>query len=110
MAKKIEKNRRTVIVTNTGYGLYYGEIEGTVAETDKQIAATKAVRVYNCRHISRWYGGTGGVTSLAAWGPKPHDDNRIGEPCDGALITSVMNVFEVGAAAAKAFDAVKASR
>lgn len=97
---------RTVLITNNSYGIYYGEIDAS----DADIVASKSVRVTNCRHVCRWYGGTGGVTSLAQWGPTAGKDNRIGEPVASALITNVANVYDVPASAAAAFDAVKASR
>lgn len=96
--------RRHVVVTNASYGIYYGEVEAS----DAEISAAKAVRVFGCRHVARWYGGTGGITSLAAWGPKGND-NRIGQPCD-ALISNVANVFDATPEAVAAFAAVQASR
>lgn len=102
----MENQRRKVIVSNDGYGLYYGEVEAS----DDDIAAKRAVRVFNIRHILRWYGGTGGITSLAAWGPKIGKDNRIGAPAPSGLVTGVKNVFEVSPEAAAAFEAVQASR
>lgn len=97
---------RNVIIGNEKYGLYYGEVN----EADDVIIAKRAVRVRNCRHVCRWYGGTGGITSLAAWGPKAGADNRIGAPAPSALITGVVNVIDVTAEAAAAFAAVTATR
>lgn len=105
-AKKTQKPaRRTVIIGNDKYGLYYGDVE----DSDDQIIAKKAVRVFGCRHVFRWFGGTGGITSLAAWGLRAGADNRIGAPAD-ALITGVVNVFDVTAEAKATFDATPASR
>lgn len=94
----VKRKRRTVIIGNDKYGLYYGDVEAS----DEEIIAKKAVRVYGCRHIAYWQGGTGGITSLAAWGPKVGGDSRIGAPAD-ALITGVVNVLDVSADARVAF-------
>jgi hypothetical protein len=101
-----ETARRKVIIGSGSYGLYFGEIEAS----DEEIIAKKAVRLFGCRHIRRWYGGTGGITSLAAWGPKANKDNRIGAPATSALITNVVNVYDVTPEAAAAFESVLAQR
>lgn len=114
MAKKTEKKtkangkRRYVIIGNEGYGLYCGFVEATDAEILKE----KAVRLYEARHIRYWYGGTGGITSLAAWGPcGPRvKESRIGAPCPSSLITEVRAVHECSAEAKVAFDAISATR
>ena len=99
--------RRYVIVGNQSYGLYYGEIEAS----DADILASKSVRMYNCRHISRWYGKTGGITSLAASGPcgSSVNDSRIGAPAPSALLSGVVNVLDCTAEAIENFAKVQAS-
>jgi len=94
-------NSRHVLVGNQFYGLYIGE----TAATDAEIIETKSVRLTNCRHVCRWYGKTGGITSLAAFGPcgPSADESRIGAPVESALITSVVNVFDLSAEAIAAF-------
>lgn len=101
-----QNQRRKVIIGSGSYGLYYGEMEAS----DAEVVATKAVRLFNCRHVRVWYGGTGGITSLAAWGPKAGRDNRIGAPAPSALITNVVNIYDVTPEAAAAFEAVQAQR
>jgi hypothetical protein len=88
------------IIANSNYGLYFGEVLNHDVKE-------KTVSVKNCRHIARWYGGTGGITSLAAWGPK--GESRIGAPCD-ALLTSVVNLFECTDEAVKAFGVMVPTR
>jgi hypothetical protein len=57
--------KRAVLVGNQSYGLYIGETNAT----DEEILKDKAVRMENVRHVAQWYGKTGGITSLAAFGP-----------------------------------------
>ena len=88
--KKVTK--RFVIVGNQSYGLYFGE----TSATDAEIIETKAVRLDNCRHVCRWYGKTGGITSLAAAGPcgPSVKQSRIGAPAPSSLLTGVVNVLD----------------
>ena len=105
-AKSPAAGRRHVLVGNQSYGLYIGETDAT----DADIIATKAVRLTNCRHVCRWYGKTGGITSLAAHGPcgASKGNSRIGAPCN-ALITGVVNVLDLSPDAVKAFASIEAS-
>ncbi len=93
---KSKKPVKYYVIANSSYGLYYGEVL-------KHDQKEKTVTVKNCRHIARWYGGTGGITSLAAWGPK--GESRIGAPCS-ATLTSVVNMFECTPEAVTAFAAM----
>ena len=102
----MKSKTRKVLIGNASYGLWYGEIIDD-AKTTKEIVACKAAVVRNCRHVRYWYGPTGGITSLAAQGPDPAKQNKIGAPCT-ALITQIVNVFDVSSEAAARFDAVKA--
>lgn len=99
-------NKRFVIVGNQSYGLYYGETDAT----DESIVETKSVRLENCRHIAKWYGRTGGITSLAAHGPcGPNAKNsRIGAPVS-SLLTGVVNVYDCSAEAVAAFARIETS-
>lgn len=105
MPKTTKTKSRHVLVGNASYGLYIGE----TSASDKEIIASKAVRLTNCRHVARWYGKTGGITSLAAFGPcGPYvADSRIGAPCN-ALVTGVVNVLDLTPAAVAAFAAIEA--
>lgn len=101
--KKAKKgNWRWVIVGNDKYGLYYGRIKAS----DREIAESKSVRCYECRHVYRWYGARGGITSLAALGVDLTKENRIGAPCAEALLTGVVNVFAVSDNARSSLDRV----
>lgn len=97
---------RAVLVGNQSYGLYIGETDAK----DADIIATKAVRLVNCRHVCRWYGKTGGITSLAAFGPcgTQKKDSRIGAPCT-ALVTGIVNVLDLSPEAVEAFASIEAS-
>lgn len=107
MTKKIKTKKRYVIVGNQSYGLYYGQTDAT----DGDIAETKSVRIEGCRHICHWRGKTGGITSLAAFGPcgPKVAESRIGAPAPSALVMGVVNVFDVSAEAVKAFAKIEAS-
>lgn len=109
-AKKATNGRaksRAVLVGNQSYGLYIGE----TAATDAEIIATKAVRLANCRHVCRWFGKTGGITSLAAFGPcgPRKGESRVGAPCSSSLVTGVVNVLDLSPAAVAAFASIEAS-
>ena len=95
---------RAVLVANERYGLYIGE----TAATDAEITAAKSVRLANCRHVCQWYGKTGGITSLAAHGPcgQRAQESRVGAPCTAALVTGVVNVFDLTAEAIAAFASI----
>lgn len=102
MAKKAAG--RWVLVGNQSYGLYIG----ITADPDSKILADKSVRLTSCRHVARWYGLTGGITSLAAYGPcgPSKMESRVGAPCD-ALLTGVVNVFDLTPEAIEAFEDIK---
>lgn len=97
---------RMVLVGNSSYGLYIGNTDAS----DADIIASKAVRLKDARHVFRWYGATGGITSLAAFGPcgARAAESRVGAPCNG-LVTGVVNVFDLSPAAIEAFAAIEAS-
>lgn len=76
-----------VIAANKSYGLYCGWLVSF--DSAKGVAALR-----ECRHIARWYGRTGGITSLACYGicgPNA-SESRIGGACDASL-TGIVNVF-----------------
>ncbi len=99
MAKaKAQSKSVKAIITNTGYGLYYGEVSSLA-----QVARDGFAEVRNCRHIAYWEGGWGGITALAATGPA--GKSRIGPPIARAMIRNVANAFLVEPAAAAAFEA-----
>lgn len=99
-------NTRAVLVGNSSYGLYIGLTDAT----DAQILESKSVRLTQCRHVCRWYGKTGGITSLAAHGPcgPRKAESRVGAPCSG-LVTGVVNVFDLTAEAIIAFESIQPS-
>jgi hypothetical protein len=106
MASKKNKSR-FVIIGNKSYGLYYGE----VSATDAEIIKTESVRVTNCRHICRWFGMTGGITSLAAHGPcgPRASESRIGAAAPSVLLAGVVNVLDCTPEAVANFARIVAS-
>ena len=103
----IENQKRFVIVGNQSYGLYYGETDAS----DREIAETKSVRLENCRHIAHWRGKTGGITSLAAYGPcgPKVRESRIGAPAPSSLLTGIVNVFDCTPEAVANFARIEVS-
>lgn len=90
MATQPRKSRpQYAILANQSYGLYAG-----VVESFDPITRVAVVR--ECRHVARWYGQTGGITSLAArglCGPNAAK-SRIGAPTpEPATLTGIVNVF-----------------
>ncbi len=106
MANKKKNGKRFVIVGNEKYGLYFGE----TSATDAEVAKTHSLRLDSCRHICRWYGKTGGITSLAAFGPcgSQAGESRIGAPAPSQLLTGVVNVIDCSDEAVAAFAKVQA--
>ncbi len=100
-------SKRFVIVGNQSYGLYFGETEAS----DADVSATKSIRVDQCRHIAHWEGKTGGITSLAAFGPcgPKAKQSRIGAPCPSSLLMGVVNVLDCSPEAVAAFARIEAS-
>lgn len=100
---KTKTKTRHVLVGNKSYGLYIGKTDAS----DADIIASGAVRLTECRHVARWHGKTGGITSLAAHGPcgASKADSRIGAPCS-ALLTGVVNVLDLTDEAIAAFASI----
>jgi hypothetical protein len=99
MPKKTTK--RYAILANKSYGLYVGVIE-------KYDPVTGVAEVSDCRHVARWFGKTGGITSLAAHGlcgPRA-GESRIGAPTR-ATLTGIVNVFDCTSEARATFEAAK---
>lgn len=99
MAKKNPKTELYAILANKSYGLYAGIVE----EFDP---LTGVAVVRDCRHVARWFGKTGGITSLAAHGlcgPRAAE-SRIGAPA-AATLTGIVNVFACSPAARASFEA-----
>lgn len=97
--KKQNKKEVYAIITNKNYGLYAGIVESF--DTVNGVAVVR-----ECRHVARWYGKTGGITSLAAHGlcgPNAQD-SRIGAPVN-ATLTGIVNVFECTPEARSTFEA-----
>jgi len=93
------------ILANERYGLYAGLVE-------KYDPTTRVALVRECRHVARWYGRTGGITSLAAHGlcGPSAGDSRIGAPAPGvSTLTGIVNVFATSAEARATIEAAKQS-
>jgi hypothetical protein len=98
--------RKCYILANEKYGLYYGEL----ADDDFD-PVTRVARVTHCRHVCAWFGKTGGITSLAQSGicGSSASEARIGEPCESAILTGIVNIFECSPEAIRTIEAVTAS-
>lgn len=92
------KKKYKAILCNDKYGIYYGTVES-------YDPVTRVAVVSGCRHVCRWYGRTGGITSLAAHGLCGPDaaKSRVGAPCD-ATLTGIVNVFRTSEVAEKTLD------
>ena len=104
MPKTKQARARAVIVGNGPCGLYIGE----TAATDEEILAQHAVRLTSCRQVAHWRGKTGGITSLAQFGPCGPDmkQSRIGAACPSSLLTDVKAVHDLSPEAVAAFAAI----
>jgi hypothetical protein len=104
--RKTNTKKNWVIVGNGDWGLYFGHIKCT----DAQVLQSKAVRLYECRHVAEWYGKTGGITSLAAFGPcgVTMGSSLIGSPCPSSLICDVRAIHSCTDEAVDAFGAIVA--
>lgn len=102
MAKKPEA--KYSIIANEKYGLYAGFVQSFDP-------LTKVVEATEVRHVARWYGKTGGITSLAAFGlcGSQAGDSRIGAPAKTATLGGIVNVFECSAEARASLEAAKQS-
>lgn len=95
---------RWVIVGNGPWGLWLGQVRAP----DAQIVKEKAVRLFRARNIRYWYGKTGGITSLAAFGlcgPRAKE-SRIGAEIESTLLLDVKAVHECSAEAVATFAAI----
>ena len=103
MPQSKKKQSRHVLVGNQSYGLYIGQTDAT----DQEIVSSRSVRLRQCRHVAKWFGRTGGITSLAAHGPcgPRAKESRVGAPAD-ALLTGIVNVFDLSPEAVIAFAAI----
>jgi hypothetical protein len=102
VAKKNEG--RWCIIGNGPWGLWFGRVKASDAEVIK----TKAVRVFDARNIRYWYGKSGGITSLAAFGPcgPKQQDSRIGATIASTLILDVKAIHECSPEAVANFAAI----
>ena len=98
------RSERYAILANRGYGLY----AGVVLSFDPKAGVAEVAR---CRHVARWYGKTGGITSLAAHGlcGAKAAESRIGAPVERATLTGIVNVFDCSDAARATIEAAAQS-
>ena len=91
------------IIANKSYGLYAG-----IVESFDPVNGVAVVR--ECRHVARWYGKTGGITSLAAHGlcGPSAAESRVGAPTS-ATLTGIVNVFECSPEARASIEAATQS-
>ncbi len=95
------EKEKTYIYGNASAGLYYG----------RRISydpITQVAVIGDCRHICRWDGKTGGITSLAAHGicgPQA-SQSLVGAPCPQSTQTAVVSELECTPEAAESIEAV----
>jgi len=91
------------IIANKSYGLYVGLVDEVTSDANGE---TKTVRAREVRHVARWYGRTGGITSLAVYGicGPSAGDSRIGAPCVSATLSGIVNIFECSEEARASFE------
>jgi len=103
MAKAKQAALQYAILCNERYGIYAGLVES-------YDPVTRVAVVRECRHVARWYGKTGGITSLAAHGlcgPEA-EKSRIGAPTVGAsTLTGIVNVFPCSTEARATLESAK---
>ena len=104
MATK-KSNARHVLLANKSYGLYIGEI---VDNGELAADGTRSIQVTNCRHVAHWRGKTGGITSLAAFGPCGPQAalSRVGAPTPSSVLGGIVNIFDLTPVAVAAFAAI----
>lgn len=101
---KLSITERYAILGNKSYGLYAGVVDKITPQED----GTLLVEVSECRHISVWYGKTGGITSLAVYGicgPRAKE-SRIGAPTT-ATLSGIVNIFDCTPEARASIEAVE---
>ena len=101
----MKKKAQYAIITNERYGIYAGLVESFDP-------VNRVAMVAQCRHVARWFGKTGGITSLAVHGlcgPRVAD-SRIGAPVFGSsTLTGVVNIFPCSAEARASIEAATQS-
>ncbi len=110
MAAKKQKNSEAkyCVITNKSYGIYVGLVDEVTPDSNGE---TKTVKAREVRHVARWFGKTGGITSLAVYGlcgPRA-GESRIGAPSVAATLSGIVNVFECSAEARQTFEAAQQS-
>lgn len=108
-AKKQQKiEAKYCVITNKSYGIYVGLVDEVTPDVNGE---TKTVKAREVRHVPAWYGRTGGITSLAAFGLCGPDagKSRVGAPSASATLSGIVNVFECSAEARATFEAAKQS-
>jgi hypothetical protein len=98
------QNKNWVIVGKGTWGLWFGWI----SDKDAADPSISSLRLYEARNIRYWYGRTGGITSLAAFGPcgPRFRDNRIGSAIPWSNLNEVKAVHSCTAEAVRAFASV----
>jgi hypothetical protein len=108
MAAKKQVKAKYCVITNKSYGIYVGLVDDVTSDPNGE---TKTVKAREVRHVARWYGKSGGITSLAVHGLCGPDSasSRIGAPSVAATLGGIVNIFECSAEARATFEAAKQS-
>lgn len=98
---------RYAIIANKSYGLYVGLVDSVEQLSD----GLMRVEAREVRHVARWFGKTGGITSLAVHGicgPRA-SESRIGAPAPKATLSGIVNIIDCTPEARAAFEAATQS-
>lgn len=103
--KQEESKKQYAIIANKSYGLYAGIVEKVTPQPD----GTLLVEAREVRHVARWFGKSGGITSLAVHGLCGRDaaSSRIGAPSVAATLSGIVNIFECSTEARASIEAAK---
>jgi hypothetical protein len=104
---KTQSKLRWAVIGNGNWGLYYGRTDGHNTE-GKRWRSGDTLLILDCRHVCRWYGKKGGITSLAVFGIcGPNAANsRIAAPAPESEIGDVRAVHYCTAVAVASIGAV----
>ena len=92
-------SKKKSILGTKSYGLYFGSVESYDPVTEVAV-------VNDCQHVCRWYGRSGGITALAAYGicgPEA-DKSRIAPPAPRSTLAGIVAVHECTEEAAQSIE------
>lgn len=97
-----KSSKKYYIIGQRPYGLY----AGFVTKRENQPDGSMTIEVEACRHVRYWYGKSGGITSLAAFGicgPRAKE-SRIGAAVN-TVLANVISLYECSPEAQASIEA-----